>query len=79
VFRQVAQHIFLGDAALQAGTGDLTEVELIFLGDAPHQRRGANSLAGHLRPLQWGQLRLRRGRCGELLRSRRTGCRSESR
>ena len=41
VLAQVAQHIFLGDAALRAGAGDLAEVEVVLLGDAAHQRRGA--------------------------------------
>jgi hypothetical protein len=45
-------HIFLGDATLRSGSGDLAKVEIVLFGDAPHQRRGA--------------LRLRHLRCGHL-------------
>ena len=43
MYAQMAQHVFLGDAALRAGAGDLAEVEVVVFGDAPtsgEERRG---------------------------------------
>ncbi len=43
---QVAEYIFLGDAAVRACAGDLTEVEVVVPGHAAHQRRRAQTAAG---------------------------------
>ena len=38
---EVAEDVVFGDAAAGAGAGDLREVEVVFFGDAAHERRGA--------------------------------------
>jgi hypothetical protein len=47
VLAQVPQHIFLANAPVRSCSRHQAQVDIVFLGNLPHQRRGADAFAVH--------------------------------